>query len=1066
MPSDYKAITESNTKRLGTDTRSRRSQVSGYSDPTHFIYEILQNADDYGATWINFALEPTKLVITHDGEPFKENNVKAITYFGAGTSEDDPDKEGRFGVGFKSVFTYTASPRIASGDERFEISNLYCIQPWQPPSGTDPRLTLFELPFNHGEEKPDFVADDEWKTPEQAYEMIGSKLKSRLEPTTLLFTKNLKKLTWSSGDNSGSHTRNDSKKRGFRETTISAGTAETEVTYLVFSRKVHFGEEALGLLSLAFPLDTADKPIKSELPLSVLFPTTVQTGFEFIIDGPFRTPPSRETIYYEGELNNSLLTELGELVSESLITLRDQSLLTTSLIEVLPNSNDRLDDFFEPVRTAIFSAFKSEDLIPTDQKKTIAYARVENVRTGPPNLRKVIGTEELAFLTDHEEIQWAAPARHNSRCAQFFEDIGIQEWDWEKFSLTLVFALDEELMEWLKQRPVKWLETLYIELHAARDKASDPKQFHWFDDVNIMRARRKREVDFFSFKKVFFPRGGYSGLPQVEKELLEGDPKRVRKLRDALTGLGVKEIGASEEADKILQRYLPHSLNENPPDKDRHLKDIKQLIKFWQKGSLTHERIRSRSIFRTKKDSYQNATKCYLSDSVEKTGLHHIFDHADNPLPERYPLSPWYAGVDGFVDFADFCGVMVKLSLTPCSVSDRVPHPEEASLKQYGGNKSKNTIDQDYYVCGKHPDALSGFRDLPRLLKLSNPDVNRLIWNLAIASTEEQRSAEYRANDSKPSSYRPARWIYTLRKSTWLLDKEGELRTPSEIVAEDIDPSFKGKNKGFLELIELGEGIGKPSAKEQELIKQADSLGITPDLAKEMSDLPREDHHKIAKFVRDLKKEKRPRTVEATGFQKSFHTALEDVFSKPGTTAAGETQKGLGGSSPNPDRRRKKTKDQISAAQASTEPESFSRSVKIWTPKLSKVRTELQEWYGGKCQICDSTFDKRNGQPYFEANYLVSYKDETWFDRVGNVLCLCPQHSAMMQHGPIETESQNLRKEILELQLESEGGTHLPFLEITLCGEKKTITYVDNHILDLQEMIRASQEQTDRSGDN
>ena len=39
-----------------------------YSDSTHFVYEILQNADDHGATEVCFKLSKNEIVIEHNGE--------------------------------------------------------------------------------------------------------------------------------------------------------------------------------------------------------------------------------------------------------------------------------------------------------------------------------------------------------------------------------------------------------------------------------------------------------------------------------------------------------------------------------------------------------------------------------------------------------------------------------------------------------------------------------------------------------------------------------------------------------------------------------------------------------------------------------------------------------------------------------------------------------------------------------------------------------------------------------------------------------------------------------------
>ena len=123
MTTDYSAISQYNEEQLGKDRKSRMSQVAMYATATHFVYELLQNADDKDATEICFKLTRLGLVVEHNGTPFTEQNVSAITYFGKGNT--DVTKIGHFGLGFKSVFAYTASPKIHSGIENFEINDLY-----------------------------------------------------------------------------------------------------------------------------------------------------------------------------------------------------------------------------------------------------------------------------------------------------------------------------------------------------------------------------------------------------------------------------------------------------------------------------------------------------------------------------------------------------------------------------------------------------------------------------------------------------------------------------------------------------------------------------------------------------------------------------------------------------------------------------------------------------------------------------------------------------------------------------------------------------------------------------
>ena len=88
----------------------KNSVVDKYSDTAHFIYELIQNADDTGATKIKFILEKDRLIFKHNGSHFSLDNVRAITSIGYSTKQEN--QIGKFGVGFKSVFQYTSTPKI------------------------------------------------------------------------------------------------------------------------------------------------------------------------------------------------------------------------------------------------------------------------------------------------------------------------------------------------------------------------------------------------------------------------------------------------------------------------------------------------------------------------------------------------------------------------------------------------------------------------------------------------------------------------------------------------------------------------------------------------------------------------------------------------------------------------------------------------------------------------------------------------------------------------------------------------------------------------------------------
>ena len=131
MASDYRAIRKENLRRYGTDIGRIGQELlaNRYDDRTHFIYELLQNAEDAlakrvgwtGQRSIRFELSERELRVSHFGKPFDEADVRGIC--GIGKSTKDITQIGRFGIGFKSVYAFTDGPEVHSGEEDFWIKS-------------------------------------------------------------------------------------------------------------------------------------------------------------------------------------------------------------------------------------------------------------------------------------------------------------------------------------------------------------------------------------------------------------------------------------------------------------------------------------------------------------------------------------------------------------------------------------------------------------------------------------------------------------------------------------------------------------------------------------------------------------------------------------------------------------------------------------------------------------------------------------------------------------------------------------------------------------------------------
>src|SRR5689334_2134546 len=88
MDSWFEDLSETHTEWLRITRKAefeegiKRTLVEKYPDPVHFIFELLQNADDQQATKASFKLRGDKLIFSHNGNPFTRNDVKNITGIG------------------------------------------------------------------------------------------------------------------------------------------------------------------------------------------------------------------------------------------------------------------------------------------------------------------------------------------------------------------------------------------------------------------------------------------------------------------------------------------------------------------------------------------------------------------------------------------------------------------------------------------------------------------------------------------------------------------------------------------------------------------------------------------------------------------------------------------------------------------------------------------------------------------------------------------------------------------------------------------------------------------------
>ena len=106
------------------------------------IVEVLQNADDLGATNVRIALRgedaKRQFLIVHDGSPVTCHHVLAMTLPYLTTKSSDAEKKGRFGIGLKTLRRISSRVAIHGAPYHFSAQGLEVVA--EPAAEAIPRF--------------------------------------------------------------------------------------------------------------------------------------------------------------------------------------------------------------------------------------------------------------------------------------------------------------------------------------------------------------------------------------------------------------------------------------------------------------------------------------------------------------------------------------------------------------------------------------------------------------------------------------------------------------------------------------------------------------------------------------------------------------------------------------------------------------------------------------------------------------------------------------------------------------------------------------------------------------
>lgn len=379
-----------------------------YPDPAHFVYELLQNADDAEASTASFILEKNVLYFKHDGKVrFNITSDKArplghinsITAY-LSSKEDKPDgnKIGKFGLGFKSVFVYTDAPEIYDDKFWFKIEKQIVptlLESDHPKREEGETLFVFRL-----------------KKGKRVYEDIDNKLK-QLNGATL-FLHHLASISYENAITRTKYHYDEERTyfledEGLMASDVKLSANGKEESLVLFERDIQFAYQNSRLestVAIGFYLkEDGTLDSTTHRGVSCFFPTSENFELPYIIHAPFLLTSNRQNIKND-PTNDFFIVSIAGLVADSLLELtkrkspKNKQFIGRNILNFVPQRDYSHYDTWgkvRPINEAVTRLLRSEAMFLVWGNNYVK--REDAYMASNEDLRRLLSQEQLAELT-------------------------------------------------------------------------------------------------------------------------------------------------------------------------------------------------------------------------------------------------------------------------------------------------------------------------------------------------------------------------------------------------------------------------------------------------------------------------------------------------------------------------------------------------------------------------------------------------------------------------------------------------------------------------------------------